>query len=190
MDIRLGKVEFVRMLKRVDTDKDGQISFKEFVVMMLSDAMNIWEATLFEATRPRYMRHFASVCAWNLWICAVSIWQKSTPSFIITARCLGFLQSHSVYFLPISACLSGTVYCCSHLVWPYLAKFRHFGSMLSIWHLIEGLFSIWQNLLWLCTIFPLWGNFHCCEWPKIEQIIKPSGHTSVTFWNGHICTFL
>ena len=41
MDIRMGKVEFVRMLKRVDTDKDGQISFKEFVVMMLSDAMNI-----------------------------------------------------------------------------------------------------------------------------------------------------
>ena len=30
-----------RMLGRVDTDKDGQISFKEFVVMMLSDAMNI-----------------------------------------------------------------------------------------------------------------------------------------------------
>jgi Ca2+-binding EF-hand superfamily protein len=29
------------MLKRVDTDKDGQISFKEFVVMMLSDAMSI-----------------------------------------------------------------------------------------------------------------------------------------------------
>jgi Ca2+-binding EF-hand superfamily protein len=41
MDIRLGKVEFLRMLKRVDTDKDGQVSFKEFVVMMLSDAVNI-----------------------------------------------------------------------------------------------------------------------------------------------------
>ena len=41
MDIRLGKVEFLRMLKRVDTDKDGQVSFKEFVVMMLSDAVSI-----------------------------------------------------------------------------------------------------------------------------------------------------
>ena len=41
MNIRLGKAEFLRMLKRVDTDKDGQISFKEFVVMMLSDAVNI-----------------------------------------------------------------------------------------------------------------------------------------------------
>jgi len=40
MNVKLDKMEFLRMLKRIDTDKDGQISFKEFVVMMLSD-MNI-----------------------------------------------------------------------------------------------------------------------------------------------------
>ncbi len=39
MKIKLSKVEFVLMLKRVDTDKDGQISFKEFIVMMLSDGI-------------------------------------------------------------------------------------------------------------------------------------------------------
>jgi Ca2+-binding EF-hand superfamily protein len=39
MKIRLSKVEFVLMLRRVDTDQDGQISFKEFVVMMLSDGV-------------------------------------------------------------------------------------------------------------------------------------------------------
>ena len=39
MKIKLSKVEFVLMLKRVDTDKDGQISFKEFVCMMLSDGI-------------------------------------------------------------------------------------------------------------------------------------------------------
>jgi Ca2+-binding EF-hand superfamily protein len=27
----------VLMVKRVDTDNDGQISFKEFVIMMISD---------------------------------------------------------------------------------------------------------------------------------------------------------
>jgi Ca2+-binding EF-hand superfamily protein len=39
MKIKLTKVEFVLMLKRVDTDQDGQISFKEFVIMMLSDGI-------------------------------------------------------------------------------------------------------------------------------------------------------
>ena len=39
MKIKLSKVEFVLMLRRVDTDKDGQISFKEFIVMMLSDGI-------------------------------------------------------------------------------------------------------------------------------------------------------
>ena len=38
MKIKLSKVEFVLMLRRVDTDQDGMISFKEFVVMMLTDA--------------------------------------------------------------------------------------------------------------------------------------------------------
>ena len=37
MKIRLGKIEFLLMLKRADTDKDGQINFKEFVSMMASD---------------------------------------------------------------------------------------------------------------------------------------------------------
>ena len=36
MKIKLSKVEFVLMLRRVDTDQDGLISFKEFVVMMLN----------------------------------------------------------------------------------------------------------------------------------------------------------
>jgi Ca2+-binding EF-hand superfamily protein len=37
MKIKLSKVEFILMLNRADTDKDGQISYKEFVVMMISD---------------------------------------------------------------------------------------------------------------------------------------------------------
>ena len=37
MKIKMRRIEFVLMLNRVDTDKDGQISFKEFVVMMISD---------------------------------------------------------------------------------------------------------------------------------------------------------
>ena len=37
MKIKMGKVEFLLMLKRVDTDKDGQVNFKEFVSMMASD---------------------------------------------------------------------------------------------------------------------------------------------------------
>jgi len=37
MGVKLGKLDFLRMLKKVDTDKDGQISFKEFVMMMLVD---------------------------------------------------------------------------------------------------------------------------------------------------------
>ena len=37
MKIRMSKVEFLLMLKRVDTDKDGQVSFREFVTMMASD---------------------------------------------------------------------------------------------------------------------------------------------------------
>ena len=37
MKIRMGKIEFLLMLKRVDTDKDGQVNFKEFVTMMASD---------------------------------------------------------------------------------------------------------------------------------------------------------
>jgi calcium-binding protein CML len=37
MGVKLGKLDFLRMLRKVDTDKDGQISFKEFVIMMLSD---------------------------------------------------------------------------------------------------------------------------------------------------------
>ena len=37
MKIKMSRIEFVLMLNRVDTDKDGQISFKEFVVMMISD---------------------------------------------------------------------------------------------------------------------------------------------------------
>ncbi len=37
MKIKLSKIEFILMLNRADTDKDGQISFKEFVVMMISD---------------------------------------------------------------------------------------------------------------------------------------------------------
>ena len=39
MKIKLSKVEFVLMLRRVDTDQDGLISFKEFVVMMLNDGI-------------------------------------------------------------------------------------------------------------------------------------------------------
>ncbi len=38
MKIKMGKVEFLAMLRRVDTDQDGQVSFKEFVTMMASDA--------------------------------------------------------------------------------------------------------------------------------------------------------
>lgn len=37
MKIRMSKVQFLAMLRRVDLNKDGQISFKEFVVMMLQD---------------------------------------------------------------------------------------------------------------------------------------------------------
>ena len=37
MKIKMGKVEFLLMLKRVDTDQDGQVNFKEFVSMMASD---------------------------------------------------------------------------------------------------------------------------------------------------------
>jgi len=37
MKIKLNKIEFVLMLKRVDSDKDGQVSFKEFVIMMITD---------------------------------------------------------------------------------------------------------------------------------------------------------
>lgn len=37
MKIKLTKIEFVLMLKRVDSDKDGQVSFKEFVIMMITD---------------------------------------------------------------------------------------------------------------------------------------------------------
>ena len=37
MKVQLSKIEFLLMLNRVDTDRDGQISFKEFVVMMISD---------------------------------------------------------------------------------------------------------------------------------------------------------
>ncbi len=37
MKIRMSKVQFLSMLRRVDTNKDGQVSFKEFVVMMLQD---------------------------------------------------------------------------------------------------------------------------------------------------------
>jgi Ca2+-binding EF-hand superfamily protein len=40
MKIRMGKIEFMLMLKRVDTDKDGQVNFKEFVTMMVSDQKN------------------------------------------------------------------------------------------------------------------------------------------------------
>jgi Ca2+-binding EF-hand superfamily protein len=38
MKIKMGKVEFLSMLRRVDTDQDGQVCFKEFVTMMASDA--------------------------------------------------------------------------------------------------------------------------------------------------------
>ena len=31
------------------------------------------------------------------------------------------------------------------------------------------------NLLWLIIMF--WGKFHYCQWPNIEEIIQPSGHT-------------
>ena len=60
-------------------------------------------------------------------------------------------------------------------VWPDLAKICHFGKIL--WLFFEVLFCVgkilnpsWQ-LLWY------WTNFHCCKWPNMEKIIKPTGHT-------------
>ncbi len=37
MGVKLGKLDILRIFRKVDTDRDGQISFKEFVIMMLSN---------------------------------------------------------------------------------------------------------------------------------------------------------
>ena len=45
--------------------------------------------------------------------------------------------------------------------------------------IFEGLISIWQNFVSTMATFVCYSaSFHCCtQWPNIEQIIWPSGHT-------------
>ena len=59
---------------------------------------------------------------------------------------------------------------------------NRFGKITSLWQVYEGLFCIWQNSE--PTLAKLSCNraiFHCCKWPNIERIIKPSGHTDCRY---------
>ena len=49
------------------------------------------------------------------------------------------------------------------LVWPDLMKFCHLGKICkSLWALLEGLFSIWQNVQpTLTKVVWFWANFQC-----------------------------
>ena len=55
--------------------------------------------------------------------------------------------------------------------------------------ILEGSFSVWKNiqptLVKCCCKF---GNFQCCKWPNIVQIIQPSGHTGPTFYSSIHCS--
>ena len=55
--------------------------------------------------------------------------------------------------------------------WPDLAKFRHFGNMLKVFG------NCLRVYLAFGKIFCFLADFHCCKWPKIEQMIYPSGYT-------------
>ena len=46
-------------------------------------------------------------------------------------------------------------------------------NFINLWPFIEGNIL---NLFWQ-TIYAFGANVNCCKWPKIEHIIKPSGHT-------------
>ena len=59
-----------------------------------------------------------------------------------------------------------------------MAKFRHLeflnnlGQFVRVYLLFDKIYNqLWQFLMLL-------GNFHCCKWLNIEEIIKPSGHAS------------
>ena len=49
-----------------------------------------------------------------------------------------------------------------------------FGEMLPF---VRGVILHWAKFATTLAIFMLYGNYHCCKCPKIEQIIQPSGHT-------------
>ena len=48
-------------------------------------------------------------------------------------------------------------------VYPDLAKLCHFGKILCVRQIFEGLFSSWQN------VEPTLANFRCCKSPKSSK---------------------
>ena len=63
-------------------------------------------------------------------------------------------------------------------VCPDLAKFRHFGKILSLWECFWGFVYNWgKNRSKFSNFLCSWANFHCLKWPNIEQMLLPSGHT-------------
>ena len=67
--------------------------------------------------------------------------------------------------LPTSATRFGEI----TLLWQVLKVFGHFqGYLIQHWAKFRAYFGNF-----LCHL----ANFHCCQWPTIEHIIEPSGHT-------------
>ena len=66
-----------------------------------------------------------------------------------------------------------------HIIWhlpcrPSWAKFRHCSKIKkTLGHFVWIGKIIKQNLQ---TFLCYWANVHCCEWPKIENIIKANSH--------------
>ena len=59
-----------------------------------------------------------------------------------------------------------------------------FGESLPLWHSfksleqnVDGLFSIWQNLIFLCQNNMILGKFSLSQLVTYFKIIQPSGHT-------------
>ena len=79
-------------------------------------------------------------------------------------------------FVRINSFLSIFVQQSAHKCDQILTICQNYKSCFQFW---KGLFSIWKkfertlaNLKWF------WANFHRSKWPNIEEINRPSGHTT------------
>ena len=55
---------------------------------------------------------------------------------------------------------------------------QNFATLMIFFKILEGLNSIGQHFEHiLANYLCYWANVNFCKWPKIEHIIKPSGHT-------------
>ena len=67
-------------------------------------------------------------------------------------------------------------------MWPDLAKFRHFGNILKAlikFAIVYLVFGQILNLHWQ-LFYAIGSIFEWNKWPSIEELIRLSGHTTVT----------